>query len=137
MHGFFIYMMADNNTGVENFLSSSLAERFIKTIVLNLRDSAGGKLTIDVFIKHYFSKNRRILTSILGSFVDKHFLPWDSSSTMVTKNREAFRIIDLESTQGQLWNTLRKCIYIKEHSKLYFPIAEKMRLYSLYCNFSY
>ena len=95
MHGFFIYLMADNNTGVENFLAGSLTERFIKTIVLNLRESVGGKLMIDVFIKHYYTKNRRILISILGSFVEKRFLLWDSSSRKMIRYREAHRKIEL------------------------------------------
>ena len=100
MHGFFIYLMADNNTGVENFLAGSLTERFIKTIVLNLRESTGGKLRIDVFIKHYFSNKRRISTSILGSFLDKRFISLESSSRKMSKYREANR--KLTKTWSQL-----------------------------------
>ena len=91
MHGFFIFMMADNNTAIENFLTNSLADRFTNAIALNLRKSAGGKLIIDVFIKKYFSKNRRVLPSILGFFIDKHFILLDSSPKKMTKQREANR----------------------------------------------
>ena len=91
MHGFFIFMMADNNTAIENFLTNSLADRFTNTNVFNLRKSAGGKLIIDVFIKNYFSKNRRVVPSILGFFIDKHFILLDSSPKKMTKQREANR----------------------------------------------
>ena len=106
MHGFFIYLMADNNNGVENFLTSSMAERFTKTILLNIRESAARKLIIDVFFKHYFSKNRRISTSILGSFVDKRFLPFNSSSSKITKYREAYRKLEYGPLMTKLWTNL-------------------------------
>ena len=72
--GFFIFLMKEKKINVEDFLSSSINERFIKTIVLNIRENIGGKLMIDVYAKHYFSKNRRVVTFILGSFIEKRFL---------------------------------------------------------------
>ena len=79
-NGFFIFLMNENKTNVEKFLASPSSERFIKTIVLNLKENFEGKLMIDVYAKHYFSKNRRILTFILGSFVKKRFLGLDTTS---------------------------------------------------------
>ena len=83
--GFFIFLMKEKKINVENFLSSSINERFIKTIVLNIRENVEGKLMIDVHAKRYFSKDRRVVTFMIGSFVEKHFLVFNT--TVRTKIR--------------------------------------------------
>ena len=65
--------MEENKTNVENFFASSITDRFRKEIVLNLRQDSGGILLIDVYVKKYFSKNKRTSSFILGTFVKKQF----------------------------------------------------------------
>ena len=78
--GNFIYIMADEKTNVENFLSSQLGERYLNTVVLNIREGVNRRSIIDVYAKRYFSNNQRVEPYILGSFIDNRFIILDTLS---------------------------------------------------------
>ena len=78
--GNFIYLLVDTKLNIENFLTNKLTERYINTIVLNIKTAAKSRYIIDVYTKKYFSNNRRVEPYILGSFINNKFIFFDTLS---------------------------------------------------------
>ena len=81
--GNFIYLLVDTKLNIENFLTNKLTERYINTIVLNIKEAGKSRYIIDVYTKKYFSNNRRVEPYILGSFINNKFIVSDTISRKV------------------------------------------------------